>query len=85
MNFLVTRPFKIPSNCFSDHTYENATLLVLKGYLPTISTLDYWSKFKNIVEEDEYNDVKTKMDTNDDGEINSADVVRIYNYIITGE
>jgi len=25
------------------------------------------------------------MDTNRDGEVNSADVVRIYNYIITGE
>ncbi len=85
VNFLVTRPFKIDYNCFSDNTYENATLVVLKGYLPTISTLDYWSKFKDIVEEDEYNDVKTKMDTNGDGDVNSADVVRIYNYIITGE
>ena len=28
---------------------------------------------------------RAKMDTNDDGEVNSADVVRIYNYIITGE
>ena len=29
--------------------------------------------------------IETKMDTNDDGEVNSADVVRIYNYIINGE
>ena len=28
---------------------------------------------------------RAKMDTNDDGDVNSADVVRIYNYIITGE
>ena len=54
--YFATRPFKIKSECFSYETYENATLVVLKGYMPTVSTLDYWSKFKNIVEQEELPD-----------------------------
>ena len=79
VDLFAVRPFKIDEKCFSDAAYENATLSVPKGYLLTISTLDYWSNFKTIVEK------AAKQDLNGDGNINSADVVVIYNFIVGGE
>jgi len=82
--FLTKKPFAINSNVFSCQTY--ATLHVLEKFVPVFKDLDGWKDFYFIEgTSSETLDKAAKMDTNDDGNVNSADVVRIYNYIITGE
>ena len=43
-------PCSIKMYCFSDDTYNNATLYVPKGTKDKYKSTDYWSKFLNIVE-----------------------------------
>ena len=81
VKYTTTRPFGIAENCFSQEVYDNATLIVAKGYLPTVGSLDGWRKFKNIVEAG----AAPKQDVNGDGKVNTADVVAIYEYIINGD
>ena len=85
VTFLTEKPFAIDLSCFS--CQDNATLHVLKKQVPTFSELEGWEDFSKIVgvSDPDDDDIASKMDTNDDGDVNSADVVRIYNYIITGE
>ena len=84
IKYFATRPFKIDESCFDNDTYNNATLIVRKGYLPTVSTLDYWSKFKNIVEGD-YEEPKEQKEEVKNGDIkyslsgNTATIVAITN------
>ena len=81
---LTKKPFAINSNVFSCQTY--ATLHVLEKFVPVFKDLNGWKDFYFIEgTSSEILDKAAKMDTNDDGDVNSADVVRIYNYIITGE
>ena len=81
---LTKKPFAIESNVFSCQTY--ATLHVLEKFVPVFKDLGGWKDFYFIEgTSSETIDKADKMDTNRDGEVNSADVVRIYNYIITGD
>ena len=81
VKYTTTRPFNIGESCFPQEVYDNAKLIVAKGYLPTVGSLDGWRKFKNIVEAG----ATPKQDVNGDGKVNTADVVAIYEYIINGE
>ena len=81
VKYTTTRPFGITDGCFPQEVYDNATLIVAKGYIPTVGSLDGWRKFKNIVEAG----AAPKQDVNGDGKVNTADVVAIYEYIINGE
>ena len=84
ITFLTKRPFAISSDVFSCQNY--ATLHVLEKYVPVFKDLDGWKDFYFIeAASDDASDTAAKMDTNGDGIVNSADVVRIYNYIISGE
>jgi hypothetical protein len=64
---------------FYDGVYGSATLYVPKGSLETYQNNDWvWSRFANIKE------LPLRGDVNADGSCNTADVVAIYSYIISG-
>ena len=85
VTFLTKKPFAISSDVFS--CQDKATLHVQKDLIPTFSELEGWEDFSSIKDASDPDDEDPAkiMDTNRDGDVNSADVVRIYNYIITGE
>ena len=83
VTYLTKKPFDIDVSVFSDETYNNAKLHVLEELVPVFKDLVGWGNFLAIVTEKD-DDLKAKMDTNDDGEVNTADVTAIYNYIING-
>lgn len=82
VRYLTTAPFSINANCFSgssdsSNPYNNATLVVRRGYLYDINFVAGWKNFKNIVE-----DNTVFEDVNRDGYVNTTDVVSVYNYIL---
>ena len=85
VTFLTKKPFAISSDVFS--CQDKATLHVQKDLIPTFGELEGWKDFSSIKDASDPDDEDPAkiMDTNRDGDVNSADVVRIYNYIITGE
>ena len=90
--FLTNKPFKLPDQAWDGSNREYfscqayAVLHVLEKYVEIFKDLEGWRDFYFIEgTSSETIDKADKMDTNRDGEVNSADVVRIYNYIITGE
>ena len=79
-------PFAFGSMAFANIPTD-CVLYVPKGtrdaYIDAGWTEDvFWG---GVVEQDNGPDIRAKMDVNDDGEINTADITRIYNYIITGK
>ena len=86
ITYLTETPSKINASgyngtVFSETCVGTATLHVLKILVPLYQLLDGWKNFRHI---EGVVDFTTKMDTNDDGNVNSADVVAIYGYIING-
>ncbi len=79
ITFLTQKPFAI-GYVFSCQNY--ATLHVLERYIPVFQSLEGWKDFYFI---EGVEDKVKKMDTNGDGNVNTADVVAIYEYIINGE
>lgn len=79
-------PYVTPS-CFDDIDMRNCTLYVLEKPAAALQRYMYtepWSNFYNI---DTFNadaPTKNKYDVNEDGAVNAADVVGIYNYISSG-
>ena len=71
---------------FDTRTYMNATLTVPDGAGKAYSAANYWSLFDNIIDNNpdagdddgEYED----EDVNKDGQVDTGDVVKIYNRII---
>ena len=47
---LQLNPFEIPDNCFSEETYENATLYVPEGSVEKYRTTEGWRNFVHIME-----------------------------------
>ena len=84
---------KTPAKMFRDDTFDistymNATLTVPDGAGKAYSAANYWSLFDNIIDNNPDagdDDGDDRADVNQDGEINSADVVYIYNRIIYGK
>ena len=74
---------------FDTRTYMNATLTVPDGAGKAYSAANYWSLFDNIIDNNpdagdddgEYED----EDVNKDGQVDTGDVVKIYNRIIYGK
>ena len=66
-------------NPFYYLVYDNAVLYVPRGCLDAYKNSDWtWSRFKTIKE------LPVPSDVNDDGNVNSTDVVSVYNYILNG-
>ena len=78
--FYTQKPFEISTKVFS--CQNHATLHVLEKYIPTFQDISGWEDFIYI--EGKIDKAKI-MDTNGDGDVNTADVTAIYNFIINGE
>ena len=76
------------SEIFDDAVYSGAKLYVPKGAIGEYEKANVWANFADIVEVDMGGDEPTEYepeDLNHDGDINTADVTRIYNRIIYGK
>lgn len=50
INSLITTPFDIPSDCFSEETKENTVLNIPSGTMPLYEAAKGWNEFVNIVD-----------------------------------
>ena len=80
ITFLTSRPFGISSNVFSCQNW--ATLHVLERYVPVFRGTAGWKDFFFV---EGVNEKLARIDINDDGDVNTADVNAIYNVIMNGE
>ncbi len=87
---MATTPPECSTLAFLQTTPANCTLYVPAGTEEDYAQAQGWKEFKKIVGVDPdklttHGISKTLCDTNADGSVNSADVVRVYNYITTGK
>ena len=72
-------PVMASSNCFTNATYNRATLIVPRQYIETYAAADYWYKFSSI----EGWGSAGLGDANGDGYITISDVTAIINILLT--
>ena len=72
-------PVMASSNCFTNATYNRATLIVPRQYIDTYAAADYWYKFSHI----EGWGSAGMGDANGDGYITISDVTAIINILLT--
>ena len=77
VKYLSKNPFAVSDNCFWGVDYDTATLYVLYGCEEEVKELYGWRNFNNIVE-------LPKQDLNNDGDVNTADVIAVYSFITDG-
>ena len=82
-----TVPPVIDADCFSNKTYNNATLYVPKGSLEAYRNAVGWKEFFKCVAIEDIpggGDDKLLGDANDDGKVNIEDVTTLINYLLKG-
>ena len=77
VKYLSKNPFAVSDDCFWGVDYDTATLYVLYGCEEEVKELYGWRNFNNIVE-------LPKQDLNNDGDVNTADVIAVYSFITDG-
>ena len=77
VKYLSKKPFALVGNYYCFGEGYDATLFVPHGYKKKVEQLKGWEEFNKIVE-------LSAADSNVDGNVNSADVVQVYNRIING-